>query len=418
MLALLAACEPASLAPLTAPTVDPAARPQQIIAVVGCSGSRTTMTVRCGDQPTRSRGAAADIIVGGQNLYVRLTPSNFSYDAGTGQYVFDVSLENLIPQPIGTTDGVTLDPNGVRIFFNSGPIVTGGTGSASVVPDGFATFTSAGQAYYQYPQVIAQNQTSPARTWTLIMSPTVTTFSFTLYVSAPVQYPVGYIDVSPGMTSMQPAEQHSMTGVPRTAVGNLVTGGATLVWGTSDASVATVDAAGVLTAVSGGPVTVTVSDGTRIGFLAFDVTGATRSWNGTVSTDFDDAANWDAVGPAAPAVVPMSADSIVVPPGVPFFPHLTAATSIAGVSVLDNASLSLDAFDLVATGDVRTTPLGVIDAAGGLLRLTGANSLVAGRLPGLLVTGRYSLAADLSCTDLTVQNGEVTNVGFELLKTP
>jgi hypothetical protein len=40
-----------------------------------------------------------------------------------------------------------------------------------VLPDGFATFTAAGQPYYQYNQVLANGVTSAAKAWTLIMRP-------------------------------------------------------------------------------------------------------------------------------------------------------------------------------------------------------------------------------------------------------
>jgi hypothetical protein len=117
--------------------------------------------------------------------------SNLAYDGGTGQFTFDVTITNLYPRSMGTTDGTTPDANGVRTFFHSGPDVTGGTGVASVVPDGFSTFTAAGQPYYQYSGallgadgILSPNETTSAKTWTLVMPPTVISFSFTLGIAA------------------------------------------------------------------------------------------------------------------------------------------------------------------------------------------------------------------------------------------
>src|SRR5690606_22951044 len=52
---------------------------------------------------------------------------------------------------LGTTDGETPDPDGVRVFFVSDPEVTGGSGAVLVAnADGTAEFTSSGQSYFQY----------------------------------------------------------------------------------------------------------------------------------------------------------------------------------------------------------------------------------------------------------------------------
>ena len=72
---------------------------------------------------------AGDLIIGGQNVNVKLTSSNVAYNSGTGRFTFDVTVQNLIPQPLGTTDGTTLAPGGVSVFFTSGPTVTDGTDS-------------------------------------------------------------------------------------------------------------------------------------------------------------------------------------------------------------------------------------------------------------------------------------------------
>src|SRR5215218_8452789 len=193
------------------------------IQTLECTGNRAELSVHCGPLQPGLNGASGDIIVGSQNVFVTVATSNVAYNGGTGQFTFNATLQNLIEQPMGTTDGTTLDPGGIKIFFHSGPTVTGGTGVASVLPDGFATFTAAGQPFYQYNQVLANSVTSGAKVWTLIMPPTVTTFSFLLYVSAPVEYPNGYVTLDGNLPDasygyLHPGAPHPLVAVAKTAV--------------------------------------------------------------------------------------------------------------------------------------------------------------------------------------------------------
>jgi hypothetical protein len=121
-----------------------------LVGALQCTASVRTKTVECGRGalPSDARGY---IVVGGQGTYVQLTSSNVAYNSGTHVFSFDVTVQNLIPQPMGTADGTTPDANGVRVVFASGPTVDSGAGSASVAgADGTGTFTGAGQPYYTY----------------------------------------------------------------------------------------------------------------------------------------------------------------------------------------------------------------------------------------------------------------------------
>jgi len=401
LLVLAAACREMPVEPPVVPAAeDPSIQepPNTLrILALDCAANVRSLNVTCG-QPTLPDGISADLIVGGQNLYVALTSSNVTYNSGTGQFTFDATVKNLIPQPLGTLDGTTPAGSGVRVFLAEGPTVTGGTGSASVIPDGFGTFTSAGQPYYQYNEVLSQNQVSGAKTWTFVMPPTVTNFSFKVFVSAPVQWPDGYVSLDdrlPGESygSLHPTSGHTLTAAIRTAVGNVVAGPVT--WGTTDPACATVDAAGAVSGVRAGTCTITAEatlNGVPVsGGLAFTITGMTRTWNGSVSTDFEDGANWDL------GVSPASSDSITVPAGAPNSPVLTASRGIGGVNVEDNATLGLASFDLTVGANLQTgysAGSGVLATTGRLI-LNGANATVAGRVPSVLVTAPYSLAGDL-----------------------
>jgi hypothetical protein len=129
----------------------------------------------------------SDRIYGGQDVYVKLASANTAYDGGTQIFSSDVTVQNLASQSIGTPDGTTV--SGVDVFFASGPSVTsGGAGSSVAVfnADGTSTFTNTGQPYFKYNQILTPYQVSNARNWQFQITGSVSTFVFTVYISAPM----------------------------------------------------------------------------------------------------------------------------------------------------------------------------------------------------------------------------------------
>jgi hypothetical protein len=380
-----------------------------------CQASRSKLNVSCaGPQQAGAGkgGPVADIVYGGQNLFVTVTSSNVAYNSGTGRFTFDMTLKNLLQQPIGTTDGSTLAPTGVRVFFSAGPTVTGGSGVAAVLPDGFATFTAGGQSFYQYDQILSQNQTSAIKLWTIIIAPTVDTFTFLLLISAPVQYPGGYIEINgqlPGASfgSLHPGSATPLVGVVKNQLG-VVIPGAVITWGTTDVNQATVDASGSVTGVRYGVPAITATSLGLNGSMLFNVTGTGRVWNGSASTDWENAANW--TGGYTPAVV----DTATVPAGVPNFPSLTIAEAIGGIDVADAATLNLGAFNLTLTSNALTGQAsGGVLGTTGLLNLTGSGGLVSGRFSLVNVTGTYAQNGNVRVVaPITVPRGMLTIPGF------
>jgi hypothetical protein len=412
---LVAACTDRSdpVSPGPRPPTGPGSGPTITIQAVQCSANRQAGTINCG-LPASANGLPSYIIVGGQGVLVQLTTSNVNYNSGTGQFTFDMTLQNLIEQPIGTIDGTSADPAGSRIFLQTGPTVTSGTGIASVLPDGFDTFTAAGQPYYAYVDVLSDNETSAARTWTFIMPPTVLTFEFTLFVSAPVEYPDGYITLDgnlPGFSygNLHPGDTHGLAAVVKSATGSVL--GGTVTFGTTDPLCATVSGGGVVTGVRAATCGITATSGLLGGEMSFDVTGTVRTWDGSASTDWSAGANW--VGDLAPATV----DSVLIPTGVPNFPALVANTSIGGVDVADNATLTLGAFNLTSDQNVATGPTagsGILSTTG-VLQLAGTGKTVHGRVPTTLVTGSYSLSGNIfGIAPQTVDAGTLEGSTYEL----
>lgn len=198
----------------TPPTV--AVAPVHTVATLTCSASVQSRSVAC-QAPSTGAPGAANVIFGGQNQFVKLISSNVQILADT--FAFDVTVTNLLPQTLGTTNGTTKDPAGVRVFFNSGPTAAGGGSIAVVNADDAATFTGPGQFFFQYDGFLSTNFTSAPKTWKLQFSPGVTSFNFTLLVSAEVQYPDGYVDETPYVLTLDPGEARTLTGTSRNYLG-------------------------------------------------------------------------------------------------------------------------------------------------------------------------------------------------------
>jgi Lamin Tail Domain len=160
----------------------PAAAPAALQAV------QCTAEVRTGVVACRGTGALADgargAIIGGQRTYVTLRSTNLTYTPADSLLSFDVTIENLLNEDLGTVDGVTPDSAGVRIFFSDDLMVVG-RGSATVNnADGTRTFTSAEQPFFQYDEILSANETSQPRRWAFKIEPEVQRVLFVVYVAA------------------------------------------------------------------------------------------------------------------------------------------------------------------------------------------------------------------------------------------
>jgi hypothetical protein len=185
-LVFAAACTDAtSVAPPAAPGPDgPAA------VRLACTADVAARTVQCA-APGATGNLRADRIYG-QGAAMKLTSSNVAIVADS--FTFDMTVTNLLEYPVGTTDGVNADPNGIRVFFVDGIHTTQGSGSVTVAnADGVDVFTASGQAYFRYLGVLQPNATTAAKKWKLRFDPGVEHFSFGLYISTPVPPGGGYV---------------------------------------------------------------------------------------------------------------------------------------------------------------------------------------------------------------------------------
>ncbi|HET7025525.1 MAG TPA: hypothetical protein VFI39_10015 [Gemmatimonadales bacterium] len=149
-------------------------RPAPAIQTVSCRADVRAGTIACAGPETTS----GSVTLGGQGTRVLLRSSNVAYDNVTHIFSADVTLQNLLAQTLlGGTD----------VFFESGPTVTGGTGVVTVAnPTGLGAFDATNQPFFQYPDSIRFDQVSPSLNWQWNVPGTVTTFAFTVLVSADV----------------------------------------------------------------------------------------------------------------------------------------------------------------------------------------------------------------------------------------
>jgi hypothetical protein len=169
------------------PTGPSAAAGEKVPAlqVFDCTANVASASVSCAS-PLPAGGNFA--LIGGQNANVRLTSSNVTADGGTGIFQFDVTVQNLLNEAMGTPDGVTPDTAGISVFFYGGPTVTAGTGTVTVAnADGVREFTAPNQPFFRYNQVLAKDEVSGTKPWQLAYDPGVQTFTFRVYVAAELQ---------------------------------------------------------------------------------------------------------------------------------------------------------------------------------------------------------------------------------------
>jgi len=321
-----------------------AARPAAPVPTPALSALRCAVDVRAGtldcrpSQPDRANGVQS-VILGGQGLNVRLASSGTAYDAGTGILRSDVTVENLTGQMLGTRDGYLPEPEGVRVFFATGPTVTEGTGTVTVAnADGTDVFTASGQSFFRYPGILTPGDTTAAKEWRFALPVTVTAFAFTVYVAAPVARGSGWMVITPAAPSLVAGGTLQLSAVMRGVTGRPVEG-ARVEWSISSSSdtLATVDSTGLLRVYAPGIVTVAASE-ERMGMVTVYVRGPSDPSIPTISsvevspaTVDPDGVDSVTVRVAASDVQPLqSVDVTLVSPNQQVARHCDTVTRISG----------------------------------------------------------------------------------------
>ncbi|HEX6371302.1 MAG TPA: Ig-like domain-containing protein [Longimicrobium sp.] len=249
------------------PGPKPQPGPVDALQVLQCSVNIPTGAMHCAPPGANAGGASASgqIFTGGQNKYVALTASNFASTANSLE--MDVTVKSLMRQPLGTDDGVTLHPNGVRVWFAEDPVAQP-TGTVTVdLESGTDILLVNPQPYFQYNTILQTNQTSGVKRWRFDFAGGATNIAFKVYVVAHVQYENGWVEVTPPLDTLAPTETVDLNGIAydvRADSAPVVS--QTLTWSTNAPGVATVDAGtGLVTAVAAGTATITATNGAQSG---------------------------------------------------------------------------------------------------------------------------------------------------------
>jgi len=286
---LLTACTDYTTETTTdATTLQPPATVQSFRSALSCRANVGSATLTCERPDATGQSFGPNfLIVGGQGQFVQLTSANPGYDVGTQIFSADVTVQNLIGQPIGSSDGLTV--TGIRVFFHSGPTVTQYTGTTAPTvtvanADGVDTFTGTNQPYHLYSELLFPGDVSASKTWEWNVPPEATEFVFEVYVEGPVYFPSGWIEVTPyPAAAVAVGSTVPLTATIKDVIGRTVTG--TVNWSSSADTVATVNAAGTVSGVAPGVADIYASvQGRPDGWTRMTVIGSgynieLRTWN-------------------------------------------------------------------------------------------------------------------------------------------
>jgi alpha-tubulin suppressor-like RCC1 family protein len=156
-------------------------------AILACQADVLAGSIACASPTPSLPSGISAVLLGRQGVEVLLESEEVTYNTVTQVFRASVTVRNLTTQSLGTTDGSTVDPAGVRIFFLNTPTTTGGTGSVTVAnATDTHTFTAANQPYFQYDQALSPGKGSLSKVWEWNVPSTVQTFAFRVGVSAAV----------------------------------------------------------------------------------------------------------------------------------------------------------------------------------------------------------------------------------------
>jgi hypothetical protein len=174
---LLAACGDALPSGPAVPLIP--VPPADALGVLSCTAQVRPAVVTCA--PPQSVGQASASIFGGQGVNVKLTASNFHNDTAAGVFAMDVTVQNLLLNPMGAADPATV--TGIYAFFYGGPVSATGTVEVRR-PDGEGMFTGGMQTFFRWNERLPRNGVSQPSRWEFTVSKTVETFQFQVLIEA------------------------------------------------------------------------------------------------------------------------------------------------------------------------------------------------------------------------------------------
>ncbi|HEX6038965.1 hypothetical protein [Longimicrobium sp.] len=201
------------------------ARHQKLLGTVTCRVDAVAGTTKCGDA-TAAGGANQTRVLLSSHFTVL---TNQQFTSGGTAYFFN-EIRNDLGQAIGTNTGVDVD---TIYAFISNIQVTGGSGTVTVSnADGTATFTAANQPFWKWRQTIDPGYTTGTSIWTFSVPGTVTSWTYTVGLSAPIAHPNGWVDIS-GNSQIQHGQYQLLTATVHDWTGTVNTSGSVSWTGTN-----------------------------------------------------------------------------------------------------------------------------------------------------------------------------------------
>jgi hypothetical protein len=168
-LVLAAACTDNPVAPIVAPEPVP-------LTTIECRVNVPAQEMVCSyPEPVLSSAISTTRIMGGQDRFVKL--ANYGNTVANDTLSMYVTVQNLLADPLGTTDGVTV--TGVTVFFAEDP----SNGVTVANAHGDTMVTGPAQPYFLYNQILATYEVSDPLQWKFKLNG-ASAFSFKVYVLA------------------------------------------------------------------------------------------------------------------------------------------------------------------------------------------------------------------------------------------
>lgn len=168
VLVLAAACTDGPVGPDVNPEPVP-------LASIECRVNVPALSMACSYPEEVLAGSAVRTtrLMGGQDKFVKL--ANYGNEVSNDVLSMYVTVQNLLADPLGTTDGSTV--TGVKLFVPEDP----SNGVEVLNPTGTDFFTGANQPFFLYNQILTTYEVSDPLLWQFKLNG-ASTFTFKVYV--------------------------------------------------------------------------------------------------------------------------------------------------------------------------------------------------------------------------------------------
>jgi hypothetical protein len=203
-LVLAAACDDMGSGPSDAqPPVIGAAKHHKLLGSVTCRVDVATQATKCA--PAAAAGGANETRILLNSWFTVQTSGSFT---NNGVATFFNTIRNDLGQSIGTNNGINADT--IYAFLTSIQ-TTGGSGTVTAAnADGTFNFTAPNQPFWKWRQIVEPGDNTATSTWTFNVPSTVTSWTYTVNLSAPIAHPDGWIEIS-GTTLIQRGQYQLLT---------------------------------------------------------------------------------------------------------------------------------------------------------------------------------------------------------------